>query len=58
MISMAITYPLITIGTRMQVQKSPKKKAASKRSSRRDYANLFDAIWKIYTFEGFRGFYA
>lgn len=53
-IAMALTYPLITIGTRLQVQKT----TARKTSSKRIYTSTLDAVRKIYKYEGFRGFYA
>ncbi|KAL1923646.1 uncharacterized protein VTP21DRAFT_8626 [Calcarisporiella thermophila] len=49
-ISMALTYPLITISSRMQVQKNNK--------SLDSYHNSFDALKKIIQREGFSGLYS
>ena len=65
-ISMTLTYPLITIGTRLQVQKSPTPSSGNtsnsstseiKPLSKKQYAGFWDAVDKIYRFEGIQGFY-
>ncbi|KAG0222899.1 hypothetical protein BGW42_003542 [Actinomortierella wolfii] len=49
-ISMALTYPLITISSRLQVQKDGKSKDA--------YKSGWDAVRKIIAKEGIRGLYS
>ncbi|KAF9291738.1 hypothetical protein BGZ68_002457 [Mortierella alpina] len=49
-ISMALTYPLITISSRLQVQKNKESKEA--------YKNALDAVKKIVAKEGIAGLYS
>ncbi|KAG0248264.1 hypothetical protein BG011_000261, partial [Mortierella polycephala] len=49
-ISMSLTYPLITISSRLQVQKNKDSKEA--------YKNAFDAVKKIVAKEGVKGLYS
>lgn len=53
MISMAMTYPLITVGTRIQVQKG-----ANGSSDSKEYRGFMDAVEKIVKKEGFVGLYS
>lgn len=48
MIAMSLTYPLINIGTRMQVQSSKSKES---------YKSVSDAVKKIFVEDGILGFY-
>ncbi|KAJ2372766.1 hypothetical protein IW150_003955 [Coemansia sp. RSA 2607] len=49
-ISMAVTYPLITVGTRLQVQRNNKDSTA--------YTGNMDALRKIFTNEGIAGLFS
>ncbi|KAF9426985.1 hypothetical protein BGZ76_002522, partial [Entomortierella beljakovae] len=49
-IAMALTYPLITVSSRLQVQKDKTDKEA--------YQNAFDAVKKILAKEGIAGLYS
>ncbi|KAJ2441362.1 hypothetical protein GGF42_007322, partial [Coemansia sp. RSA 2424] len=49
-ISMAVTYPLITVNTRLQVQRNDKDSAS--------YAGNMDAIRKILSTEGIAGLFS
>ncbi|KAJ2909534.1 hypothetical protein GGI21_001785 [Coemansia aciculifera] len=50
MISMAVTYPLITVNTRLQVQRNDKDSTS--------YAGNVDAIYKIISAEGIAGLFS
>ncbi|KAI8868425.1 mitochondrial carrier [Ramicandelaber brevisporus] len=60
-ISMALTYPLITISSRLQVQRSSSKSdgsAATTSPSAAQYRSAMDALHKIIASEGISGLFA
>ncbi|KAI3644527.1 hypothetical protein MP228_010691 [Amoeboaphelidium protococcarum] len=55
-ISMALTYPLITVGTRLQIQQN--KKTGGQSDANQQYKGLVDAFQKIVKHEGVAGLYS
>ncbi|KAI3635792.1 hypothetical protein MIR68_006430 [Amoeboaphelidium protococcarum] len=55
-ISMALTYPLITVGTRLQIQQN--KKTGGQSDANQQYKGLVDAFQKIVKYEGVAGLYS
>ena len=55
-VSNIVTYPLDLIITRLQIQRHVRKNSPDENAE--EYKSLKDAVFKIYRYEGFRGFYS